>query len=89
MNTFSYQRLYPEPFMLPAQTNLDWMELSWGGPYSEEEEDSPIAICGESSCPGDCYICVKAEAAMRRIFLPIQGPLNRDGISLGYLILSE
>jgi hypothetical protein len=89
MNTFAYQILYPSDVPMPAPTNLDWMELPWGGPYSDEEEDFPIAICGESSCPGDCSICVKAEAAMRRIFLPIQGPLNKDGISLGYLILSE
>ncbi len=87
MNTFSYQAFYPCP---QVQTNLDWMELSWGGPYpdSQEEEDFPPALCGESGCPGDCYICVEAEAAIHRISLPIQGPVNRDGVPLGFLLVT-
>jgi hypothetical protein len=82
---------YPDPFAVPmaAQTNLDWLEIPWGGPYEEEEEDLPIALCGECSCPGNCYICVVAEAAIQRVFLPIEGPVNRDGILLGYLIVAH
>jgi hypothetical protein len=95
MNTFAYQKLYPSavPLRWPGtatepQTNLDWMELPWGGPYPEEEDDFPPALCGEWSCPGDCYVCVVAEEAMQRIFLPIQGPVNKDGIPLGFLLMT-
>ncbi len=88
MNTFAYQKLYPSAVPVAAQTNLDWMELPWGGPYPEEEDDFPPALCGEWGCPGNCDICVEAEAAMQRIFVPIQGPVNRDGIPLGFLLMS-
>ena len=88
MNTFAYQRLYPFSVLAPPQTNLDWLELPWGGPYPEEEEDFPIALCGSWECPGNCNICVAAEEAMQRIFLPIQGPVNRDGIPLGFLLVT-
>jgi hypothetical protein len=87
MNTFAYQRLYPHEFPVAAPTNLDWLELEWGGPYREEEDDFPVALCGEWGCPGDCSICVVAEEAMQRIFLPIQGPVNRDGVPLGFLLV--
>jgi hypothetical protein len=90
MNTFSYQRLYPLSVPLPAQPPLDWLELEWGGPYNEddeEEEDMPPARCGEWGCPGDCYICVACEQMLQRLWVPIQGPVNRDGISLGFLLL--
>jgi hypothetical protein len=88
MNTFAYQVLYPSAVPMALQTNLDWMELPWGGPYGEDEEDIPIALCGECSCPGNCDICVVAEMAIQRVFLPIQGPVNRDGVPLGYLLMS-
>ena len=89
MNTFAYQILYPSDVPMPAPTNLDWLELPWGGPYSEEEEDFPIAICGESSCPGDCSICVACEQMLQRLWVPIQGPVNRNGVPLGFLLVTE
>jgi hypothetical protein len=70
-----------------ATKDYDWITMEWSGGYDEEE--FPPALCGEWSCPGDCYICVAAEEAVRRIFLPIYGPLNRDGIPLGYLVVTE
>ncbi len=86
MNTFSYQVLYPSAPLHPP-SEVDWLDCAWGGPYYDD--DLPEALCGSWSCPGDCTICCAAEQAMRRIFLPIQGPVNRDGIPLGYLILAE
>lgn len=71
-----------------AAKDYDWITMEWSGGGDDEEEFAP-AVCGEWSCPGDCSICVIAEAAVRRIFLPIYGPLNRDGIPLGFLILTE
>ena len=91
MNTFAHQILYPLSVPLPAQPPLDWLDLEWGGPYNEdddEEEYSP-AHCGSWGCPGDCYICVACERMHQRIFLPIQGPVNRDGVPLGFLLVTE
>ena len=89
MNTFAYQLLYPSAFPMPAQTNLDWMELPWGGPYPEEEGDGPIALCGSWDCSGQCDDCIRAELKLRGVTLvPIQGPVNRDGIPLGFLLMA-
>jgi hypothetical protein len=87
MNTFAYQVLFPQPI---PQTPVDWMEYTWGGPYEDEDEDDfPSALCGESSCPGDCYICVVADIFPKQTLLPVYGPVNRDGQSLGFLLVSE
>lgn len=86
MNTFAYQVLYPSP---QVQTNLDWMELPWSGFYEEEEDDFFLALCGNGLCPGDCSTCVSAQQSINRIFLPIQGPVNKDGAPLGFLLLTE
>ena len=88
MNTFAYQVLHPSEFPMPAPTNLDWLELPWGGPYPEEEGDYPIALCGSWDCSGDCDACFLAELKLRGItMVAIQGPVNRDGIPLGYLLV--
>ncbi len=94
MNTSSYQVFYPSSSgrcsCAQCTAQLDWLDLPWGGPYpDEEEEDLPIALCGEWGCSGDCFICVEAEAAIQRIFLPIYGPVNRDGAALGYLVVRD
>lgn len=68
---------------------IDWLDCEWSGPFDdEEEEEFPTAICGEWSCPGDCHICVTVSAAMKRIFLPIYGPVNKDGVPMGFLLVS-
>jgi hypothetical protein len=67
----------------------DWLESTWGGPYPEDDEEFPSAVCGEWSCPGDCFICVIATEAVKRIFLPIFGPVNKDEIPLGFLIVTH
>lgn len=85
MNTFAHQILFPVPQALPS--SLDWLELEWGGPYDEEEE--PLAPCGWASCPGDCEVCAVCVSIFTSLFLPIEGPLNRDGIPLGYLRVTE
>ena len=88
MNTLSYQTFF-HAAPAPPQTNLDWLELPWGGPYREEEEDVPIALCGSWDCSGDCEACFDAELKLRGVTLvPIQGPVNRDGIPLGFLLVT-
>jgi hypothetical protein len=89
MNTFSEQILFPRDYYIPRTSPLDWMEMEWSGLGAEDEDDIAPALCGEWSCPGNCDICVTAEVAIHRIFLPIYGPVNRDGVPLGFLIVSE
>ena len=68
----------------------DWLDCEWGGPYSDDEEDPyPTAVCGEASCPGDCYICYVCEQMDKTLWLPIQGPVNKDGVPLGYLLVTR
>ena len=88
MNTFAEQILFPRDYYIPRTSPPDWMEMEWSGLRDEDEDIAP-ALCGEWSCPGNCDICVTAEAAIHRIFLPIYGPVNRDGTPLGYLIVTE
>ncbi len=87
MNTFAYQRLYPHEFPVAAPTNLDWLELEWGGPYREEEDDFPVALCGSWECPGGCETCMQLETLQHARWLPILGPVNRDGVPLGFLLV--
>jgi hypothetical protein len=89
MNSFSYQLIYPCHFPSYAPRELDWLEMDWGGPYDEDDEEDDLALCGNGLCPGDCYVCVMAEAAVKRISVPIQGPVNKDGIPLGFLLITE
>lgn len=87
MNTFSYQTLYAPA---PVQPEVDWLDCEWGGPYTDDDEEVyPTSVCGEASCPGDCYVCVTVTRAMKRIFVPIQGPVNRDGMPLGFLLITD
>jgi hypothetical protein len=67
-------------------TDIDWIDCEWGGFYND---DLPEALCGEMSCPGNCWICVVAEAAVKKIFLPIYGPLKEDGEPLGFLLVMK
>lgn len=94
MNTFSYVAL--NPFFggpcscTDCNPHLDWLDLPWGGPYQEQEEDGPIALCGSWDCSGDCDDCIRAELKLRgMVLLPIQGPVNRDGTTLGFLLVPE
>jgi hypothetical protein len=64
-----------------AAKDYDWITMEWGG-FSEEEEEFAPALYQEWSC-------VTAEAAVKRIFLPLYGPVNRDGVPLGYVIITE
>ncbi len=67
---------------------MDWLDMPWGGPY--EEEDLPIALCGSWECPGHCDACLRAELALQGlVMLPLYGPVNQDGIPLGFLIVQE
>lgn len=86
MNTFSHQVLYE---LSPAPPFVDWLDCEWGGPYDDDEEEFPPAVCGSWGCAGDCYICVACEGMLKRILIPIQGPVNRDGIPLGFLLITE
>ena len=65
--------------------DIDWLTCEWSGLY--EEEDLPIAVCGEWGCPGDCFVCGVAEQAINGIFLPIYGPVTEKGEPLGYLLV--
>lgn len=85
MNTFSHQLLYPLP---PAPPLVDWLDCEWSGPFDEEEEFSP-AVCGSWACPGDCYICVVCEQMHGTLWIPIQGPVNKDGAPLGFLLVTH
>lgn len=87
MNTFSYQSYYPSHSF---QHDMDWLTCDWGGPYfDDDEEDYPTAVCGEASCPGNCYICMACEQMRANLFVPIQGPVNRDGVPLGFLLVTD
>jgi hypothetical protein len=50
---------------------IDWIDCEWSG-LSEEE-------VSETSC--------MVEEAVSRIWLPIFGPVNEDGSSLGFLLV--
>jgi hypothetical protein len=58
-----------------AVKDFDWITMEWSGLSDDDEE--------EWSCFGDGYICVK------RVWLPVQGPVHRDGVPLGYLLVTE
>ncbi len=89
MNTFAYQVIYPCLLPQTAPTEPDWLDMEWGGPYPEEEGDAPIALCGSWDCSGDCDACFRAELKLRGItMVAIQGPINRDGIPLGFLLMA-
>jgi len=85
MNTFSYQVFYPSA---RVDADTDWLTCSWGGPYTDEEDDEAPAACGYWSCPGDCSVCIVCEVMHNRLFLPIYGPVNKDGAPLGFLIVT-
>lgn len=90
MNTFAYQRFYPSAAAVAvAEPEIDWLTCSWGGPYLNEEGDEAPAPCGSWACPGNCSICIIAEKIQQSLYLPVYGPVNRDGISLGFLLVIE
>lgn len=68
---------------------VDWLDCEWSGPFSDEEEEDYISVCGEASCAGDCYICYVCEQMKQRLFLPIYGPVNKDGVPLGFLLVTR
>lgn len=67
-------------------TDIDWLTCEWSG-LSAYEEDLPVALCGSWDCPGGCSTCWRIEQSGYAdfLFLPILGPVNRDGTPLGYL----
>lgn len=83
MNTLSYQTF--SPYAFAVEEKIDWLTCAWGGPY---DDDLPETLCGVWSCPGNCDSCLAIEAEMQQLSLPIQGPLNKDGVPLGYLLVS-
>lgn len=85
MNTFSFQTLYSSAFQ-PQEAYTDWLDCPWGGPYEDEMDQVPE--CGDWTCEG-CVVCVKNLQTTHYIVLPLYGPVNRDGMLLGYLILRE
>ena len=58
---------------------IDWLDCAWSGPFDDEDEE--IACCA-----GDCYFC---NALAEMFTLPIYGPINKDGVSLGFLLVSS
>jgi hypothetical protein len=72
-------------------TDIDWLDCECSCLFGdeEEEEEYPIAICGYWSCPGDCEVCVAVAKAMKRMFLPIYGPVNKDGEPMGFLLVTS
>lgn len=70
--------------MKPQQSSIDWLDCAWGGPYEDELDQIPD--CGDWSCEG-CVVCIKAIEPTEYLILPIYGPVNRDGMSLGYLVI--
>ncbi len=71
-------------FLITASAPFDWLDVEWTGGADEEE----LTLCGLQWCE-DCSICTAARAAIKRIFLPIYGPVNEDGVPLGFLLVSE
>lgn len=68
---------------------VDWLDCEWSGCFSEEEEEEySTALCGSWTCPGDCHVCVTVSAVMKQTFLPIYGPVNKDGVPMGYLLIT-
>ena len=70
-----------------AYPEIDWLacECSCVLGY---EEDYPVALCGSWDCSGGCEICCYIEhfGWANVLFLPLFGPVNRDGTPLGYLV---
>jgi hypothetical protein len=65
----------------------DWMLLRCSVCDDDPEEDYELSPCGLSFCEG-CYICSVCESMHQRLWLPIYGPVNRDGAPLGFLLLA-
>jgi hypothetical protein len=56
---------------------VDWIDCKWGGPFDDdEEEEFPSGPC----CSNDLQ---------KHIFLPVFGPVNKDGVPLGYLLVPQ
>lgn len=80
MNTFAEQILFPHDYYIPRTSPLDWMEMEWSG-CADDEDDFAHEVC-----TNNCSLCAVAAA---RVWRAIQGPVNRDCIPLGYLLVAE
>jgi len=54
---------------------VDWIDCKWGGPFDDDEEEE---------FPCNCW-----REDQKHIFLPVFGPVNKDGVSLGYLLVPQ
>jgi hypothetical protein len=69
---------------------IDWLTCECSC-VQEYEEDFPVALCGSWDCPGGCDVCWQIECSGLKglVFLPLFGPLNRDGTPLGFLLVRK
>jgi hypothetical protein len=67
---------------------IDWLTCDCSIVHPEDEEEEGPA-CGNWGCAGDCYICSACQQMLENLFLPIYGPVTKDGASMGFLLVSS
>lgn len=76
--------------MTSVYPQIDWLtcDCSCVGGH---EDDYPVALCGSWECLGGCDVCWSIERSgwANVVFLPLFGPVNRDGTPLGYLVVMK